>query len=162
MKGILEFADIFKGELATETMLIKDINDKDEEIRKIAGFLAELKPDKVYIAIPTRPPTEKWAEPASEQAINMAYQTFSRKLSDVEYLIGYEGNAFAFTGNVEEDLLSITSVHPMREEGVNEFLSKADSNWSVVEKLIEEGKLTETEYRGNKFYMRKLPSRRRR
>lgn len=159
LEGILEFADIFKDELATETMLIKDVNDKDKEIRKIADFLAELKPDKAYIAIPTRPPAEKWAEPASEQAINMAYQTFSRKLSEVEYLIGYEGNAFAFTGNVEEDLLSIASVHPMREEGVNEFLFKANSDWNVIEKLIKEGKLIETEYRGNKFYMRKIPSR---
>ena len=160
LEGMLEFADVFKGELSTETMLIQDVNDKAEEIRGIAGFLAELKPDKAYIAIPTRPPAEKWAEPASEQAINMAYQTFSRKLSNVEYLIGYEGNAFAFTGNVEDDLLSITSVHPMREEGVNEFLSKAGSNWDVIEKLIEEGRLIETEYRGNKFYMRKLPSKR--
>jgi len=45
----------------------------------------------------------------------------------VEYLIGYEGNAFAFTGNVEEDLLSITSVHPMREDAVKDFLKKANA-----------------------------------
>jgi len=36
--------------------------------------------------------------------------------------MGYEGNAFASTGNVEEDLLSITAVHPMREEGVKKLL----------------------------------------
>jgi len=34
-----------------------------------------------------------------------AYQIFSESSIDVEYLIGYEGNAFAFTGNVEEELL---------------------------------------------------------
>jgi wyosine [tRNA(Phe)-imidazoG37] synthetase (radical SAM superfamily) len=51
-----------------------------------------------------------------EEAINRAYQIFSEKAHRVEYLIGYEGNALAFAGDVEEDLLSITVVHPMREE----------------------------------------------
>ncbi|MHA1713157.1 MAG: radical SAM protein, partial [Candidatus Ranarchaeia archaeon] len=160
LEGMNRFANNFEGTLVTETMLIQGFNDDEEEIRKVASFLAGLKPDEAYVAIPTRPPAEKWAVPASEQVINMAYQIFSEKLSRVEYLIGYEGSAFAFTGNVEDDLLSITAVHPMREEGVNEFLSKANSNWGIIEKLIGEGKLMETEYRGKKFYMRRLPGRR--
>ena len=35
-------------------------------------------------------------------------------------------------------MLSITSVHPMREEGVNEFLTKAKADWNIIEKLINE------------------------
>jgi SAM-dependent methyltransferase len=37
---------------------------------------------------------------------------------------GYEGDTFASTENVEDDLLSITSVYPMREEAVKKFLQK--------------------------------------
>jgi wyosine [tRNA(Phe)-imidazoG37] synthetase (radical SAM superfamily) len=158
LEGMKEFADVFKGELATETMLIQGLNDSGEEAEKIANFLTELKPDKAYIAIPTRPPTEDWVKPADEDAINRAYQIFNGKLRNVEYLIGYEGDAFAFTGNVEDDLLSITSVHPMREEGVNKLLSKAGSDWDTVERLIKEHRLVEIEYMGKQFYMRKLPS----
>jgi len=157
LDGMLKFANIFQGELTTESMLIQGINDDSEEIERIADFLAELKPDKAYLAIPTRPPAKKMITAASEQAINMAYQIFSKRLSSVEYLIGYEGNAFAFSGNVEDDLLSITAVHPMREEAVIELLRKADTGWEVVDRLIEDGSLTELEYRGRKFYMRKLP-----
>ena len=156
LEGMKVFTEVFKGELATETMMIRGVNDSDEEAEKIADFLEELRPDKAYIAIPTRPPAEKWVKPADERAINRAYQIFDRKLDQVEYLIGYEGNAFAFTGNIEEDLLSITSVHPMREEGVNELLSKANSDWDIVEILIKEQKLLELEYLGHKFYMRKF------
>ena len=159
LEGMKDFADTFKGELATETMLIQGLNDSVEEVEKISDFLAELRPSKAYIAIPTRPPAEEWVRPADEQALNRAYQIFDGKLDHVEHLIGYEGNAFAFTGNVEEDLLSITSVHPMREEGVAELLSKAGSDWSIIEKLLGERRLIELEYRGNKFYMRRLPSR---
>jgi len=157
LKGMLKFADTFEGELATESMLIQGINDSREEIERIADFLTELRPAKAYLAIPTRPPAKRTVTAASEPVINMAYQIFSKRLSNVEYLIGYEGNAFTFTGNVEDDLLSITSVHPMREEAVTELLRKADTGWQVVEKLIKDGSLIELEYQGKKFYMRKLP-----
>lgn len=74
--------------------------------------------------------------------------TVSKKLgaNRVEYLIGCEGNAFAFTGRVEEDLLSIAAVHPMRKEAVKEFLRKAYPDWNVIEELLREGKIVEVEY----------------
>jgi len=161
LEGIREFAEEFKGTVVSETMLIDGI-DYRNEFERIASFLTELKKlDKAYIAIPTRPPTEKWVKPAKEEVVNTAFQVFSEKLgaNRVEYLIGYEGNAFTFTGKVEEDLLSITAVHPMRKEAVEEFLKKACANWRVIEKLLEENKLIELEYEGNKYYMRKLPGR---
>ena len=154
---MIDFAKVFKGELTTESMLIQGINDNDEEIERVANFLAELKPNVTYLAIPTRPPAKRATSAASEQTINMAYQVFGKRLSDVEYLIGYEGNAFAFSGNIEDDLLSITSVHPMREDAVTELLKKADTGWEIVERLIADGRIIEAEYQGKKFYMRRLP-----
>jgi len=160
LEGMLEFRKEFKGKLVTETMLIDGIN-YSEEFERIAHFLKELKPDIAYIAVPTRPPWEKWVKPAREEVINMAFQAFAEVIGEekVEYLIGYEGNAFAFTGNVEEDILSITAVHPMREDALRELLKKANVDWPTVEKLIEEGKLIELEYGEKRFYMRKLKSR---
>ncbi|KUH32905.1 radical SAM protein [Thermococcus celericrescens] len=160
LDGMLTFADGFGGKLVTETMLINV--DYNGGLERIADFLAELKPDRAYIGIPTRPPAEHWVEPADEETIHIAYQLFSERLGEerVEYLISYEGNTFASTGNVEEDLLSITAVHPMREEAVRELLRKAGAGWDVVEGLIRDGKLIELEYGGRRFYMRALPSRR--
>ena len=159
LEGILEFTEKFQGTVVSETMLIGNINYGDE-FERIAEFLTELKKlNKAYIAIPTRPPAEKWVKRAKEDVMNAAFQAFSKKLgaSRVEYLMGYEGNAFASTGNVEEDLLSITAVHPMREEAVKKLLEKTDVDWQVVEKLLGENKLIELEYEGNTYYMRKLP-----
>jgi hypothetical protein len=73
--------------------------------------------------------------------------------------MGYEGNAFASTGNIEEDLMSITAVHPMREEAVMELLTKAGADWRVILKLLLERELIELRYEGNRYYMRRLPSR---
>jgi wyosine [tRNA(Phe)-imidazoG37] synthetase (radical SAM superfamily) len=156
LSGMLEFARAYRGDLVTETMLVMGVSDSDDNIKKTADFVAQLRPAKAYISIPTRPPTERWVKSPDEKTINKAYQIFSNKIQSAECLIGYEGNVFAFTGNIEEDLLSITSVHPMREEAVKELLVKAKANWSIVQSLIDQGLLIEIEYEGNKFYMRRL------
>ncbi len=156
LEGIEAFARDFEGFLATETMLIQGLNDTLEELEKIAEFIRNLRAKKSYILIPTRPPAESWARPANERFVAAAYELFQRKAISTEYLIGYEGDAFAFTGNAEEDLLSITSVHPMREEAVRAFLEKARADWDVVRKLIQENQLIEVEYENKKFYLRKL------
>ena len=161
LEGISDFAKDFRGTIISETMLSDDINYADE-FEKIAEFLKHLKRlDKAYIAIPTRPPTERWVTPAKEETVNAAFQIFAEKLGTkrLETLIGYAGNAFAFTGRVKEDLLSITAVHPMRREAVDEFLKKTDAGWSIIEELLQEGKLIELEYQEKVYYMRKLPSR---
>jgi wyosine [tRNA(Phe)-imidazoG37] synthetase (radical SAM superfamily) len=156
LESISEFAQTFSGELVTETMLVQDINDHAENLEKTATFIAGLRSKKSYISIPTRPPAERWVERPNEETLNRAYQIFGKTAQNVEYLIGYEGNAFAFTGNVEKDILSITAVHPMREEAVRECLARAGSDWSAVLKLIDQSQLIETEYEGKKFYVRKL------
>jgi len=155
-KSILDFADMFQGTLVSETMLVKGYNDDPQSIRMTATCLEKIYPDVAYIGIPTRPPAVPSALPATEEAINLAYQEFSNHVKHVELILGYEGNAFAFTGNIEEDILSITAVHPMRQEAVEEILRKADSNWSVIEGLMRQGKIMETEFNGHRFFMRKL------
>ena len=162
LEGIAEFARTYTGEIITETMLVAGINDGEDELGRIAAFLKQVSPSMAYVAIPTRPPAEEWVQPASEESINRAYQIFAEALGHdrVEYLVGYEGDAFAASGDVEADLLSITSVHPMRREAVERLLDKTGVGWEVIERLIGEGKLVEMEYQGNRFYMRRLPSRR--
>ena len=62
-------------------------------------------------------------------------------------------------GTDTKDLLNITAVHPMREEAVSEFLQKAGSGWSVVTGRVDQGRLIETAYEGQKFYVRRFPRR---
>jgi wyosine [tRNA(Phe)-imidazoG37] synthetase (radical SAM superfamily) len=155
LDGISEFASAFKGELATETMLVQGLNDREEEIGKISDFIAKIAPKESFISVPTRPPAEKNVRQPSELAMNMAYQVFTKRSIPTEFLIGYEGNAFAFTGDVREDLLSITAVHPMRDDAVRRLLKKAAAEWDVVEKLVKENELAEIEFDHRTFYIRK-------
>ena len=74
----------------------------------------------------------------------------------MEYLIGYEGDAFAYTDDIEKDILSITAVHPMRKEALSKLLSRAGTAWALVDRLVAGGDLTVSEYEGHLFYLRRF------
>jgi wyosine [tRNA(Phe)-imidazoG37] synthetase (radical SAM superfamily) len=154
--GILAFAKAFAGKLVTETMLVRGLNDNDDCMKEIAHFIHMLQPCQAYLSIPTRPPAKSSVRAPNEEALNRTYQIFAEKMKRVEYLIGYEGDDFAFTGDIEKDLLSITAVHPMRKEAVSNLLSLAGSSWEVVDRLVDRGDLAETKYDGHIFYLRRF------
>jgi len=154
LRGIGQLAREYRGELVTETMLVRGLNDSEASVRGVAAYLAKLDLAAAYLAIPTRPPAESSVRPPGETGFNRAFQIFSTSIPRVECLIGYEGNAFASTGDAVADLLSITAVHPMREDGVRALLAQAGEAWTVVEGLVNDGLLKETEYAGRRFYLR--------
>ena len=73
LQGILEFSKAYRGELTTETMLVKDMNDGEEQVEGVARYLAMVKPAKAYIAIPTRPPADVKIHSPEEAIINRSY-----------------------------------------------------------------------------------------
>lgn len=156
LDGIRRFAEEREGKWVTETMLVAGCNEGTDHLAEIADFLAEVGPATAYLAVPTRPPAETRVNPPSEEALHRAYQILSEKLDRVEYLIHYEGDEFSLTGSVAEDLLNITAVHPMREEAVNALLARARADWGLVHELIAHGQLVELDYRGDRFYSRRI------
>lgn len=156
LEGARVFACDFVGTLVTETMLVEGVNDGESQVTAVAAFLAELEPRIAYLAIPTRPPARRTVRPPDERTVNRAFQIFRERLPAVECLLGYEGNAFSSTGDAEVDLLSITAVHPMREDAVKALLARANADARLLRRLLDEGRLVETIYRGRRYYMRRL------
>ena len=156
LDGIRAFARIYRGTLVTETMLVRGINDAPEVVAALADFLGEVHPATAYLSIPIRPPAEPWVSPPSEETITRVYQQVQSCVSHVETLLGYEGNAFAATGDAAQDLLSITAVHPMRRDAVEAFLARTGADWAVVRRLIDQDALIETAYQEHIFYTRRL------
>jgi len=152
--GLIDFAERFDGRLVSETMLVGGVNDDPRHIDRIATFLGRLRPAVAYVAVPIRPPAEPWVEPPRMDAIVRAYRSFGEEVDRVELLIGYEGDEFAFSGDVEETLLGTTAVHPMREEAVSELLARTGTDRDVVRKLVEEGRLVRLDHEGHTFYVR--------
>lgn len=154
LSGMLSFAKGFNGTLATETMLLGGINTEHDAVVQLGAFLQTLTPNKIYLAIPTRPTTEDSIHAPDAATVNRVYQTLKQNMTGIELLSGYEGDSFASTGNFTDDLLAITAVHPMRKDAVLALLGKTGENWDSVQLLLDQGKLREVEYQGNLFYLR--------
>ena len=156
LQGIRHFAESYQGELTTETMLVAGINDKRELIIEVSEFLTTVKTHIAYLAAPIRPPAQEFVHVPSEEIIVQAYELMRAKLDNVEYLIGYEGDSFLSTGDPMQDLLAITSVHPMREEALSQFLDKAGCEWRLIQELLDQGMIKKVQYAGNRFYVRSI------
>jgi hypothetical protein len=96
--------------------------------------------------------------PPADDVVFRAWQSLSTRLpgTRVELLVADEGNAFASTGDARADLLAITAVHPMREEAVGDLLARSGEGWTVVERLVAEGRLARREHGGRAFYVRRF------
>ena len=154
IKGIQEFASSYKGLLYTETMLVKGINDSTESLNKIAQLVRKINPIKAFILIPIRPPSENWVKAPDKDTLNIAYRIFNSYKIKTKLLISDEGNDFTYSSDVEDELLSILSVHPMKKNAVVEFLSKANSNWDLIEGLIGNKKIKEIDYSGTTYFIK--------
>ena len=158
LDGVVAFARQYKGQLVTETMLVDGLNDSAEALEKLADFLAMVRPQIAYLLVPTRPPAERSVRRPSNARLLEAARMIRRTAGvKVEWITGDEReDGFFCTGDIVEDLLSITAVHPLRAEIVDEITKHRASGENLVEELVKQGLLLEFWYEGKKFYRKKL------
>ena len=158
LNGIIEFSKAYKGTLVTETMLVDGINDHEACIKKVAEQLTVILPKKAYLLVPTRPPAENSIKRSSKDSLINAVEII-RSISGVhvECITGDEKEeGFFFSEDIVNDLLSITSVHPIRKEIVDEMLKKRNVDKAVIDDLVKRDMIVEFLFEGKKFYKKNL------
>jgi len=158
LEGIKHFSEQFKGKLITETMLVNGINDSREFVSETARFIREVNPKEAYISIPIRPPQDPSIEVPGAERLVEAYQIFAKYLQNVSLLSEAEVGSFSSTGDIADDILSIISVHPMREEKVAELIENRGGSFAILEALIKESRINKVDYNGQVFYIRNFVS----
>lgn len=154
LSGIKEFSEKFNGTLATETMLVKGLNDVD--IDETAEFIGSIQPDIAYISVPTRPPALGWVNIPEEMSILNAYNTFRKYIENVETLTDFEGDDFTTLGNTLNDIMNIISVHPIREDALMKILEIKNISWDSINELVKMGLIKKENYMGKNYYIKKL------
>ncbi len=154
LNNILSFAVEYKGKLNTESMIVKGINDTAKNFSGLATIIKKLNPDTAYLSVPTRPPSEKTVKLPDAEKLNLAWHIFSNMNIKTELLTGFEGTNTGFTGNIYEDILNITAVHPLREDTLDELLKKDHADFNIVKSLLRQNLIRSTSYKGKRFYIR--------
>ncbi len=154
LEGIRQFAAAYDGTLLSDTTLIAGVNDASDSISATADFLAGIRPQTAYLAVPTRPTAVAGIRGTDESGLLHARRIFSTRLPRVETLAEHEIGEFTPSGDARGDLLAITAVHPMREDDVRRLLKGNHADWRVVQSLLSEGSLKAVRYQGQTFYLR--------
>jgi len=148
--GLIDFRAEFSGQIWLEVMLVNGLNDSEEELWKIRKTVDLIKPDRVYVVTPIRPPAETWVEPSSPETILKAQQI----LGNAEPITEPEMGEFGLREfkDARQAIIEIGSRHPLRREQALE-IENAFSSPGTVEKLSNENKLVNVNFKGKEYLL---------
>jgi wyosine [tRNA(Phe)-imidazoG37] synthetase (radical SAM superfamily) len=153
LDGMRRFADEYRGDLVTETMLIPGLNDDAASVARTSAFVSALGPLRAYVAIPTRPPAEPWVRMPTIDAVRRAADAFRAAEVPTTCLIDELETPFAPADDPDAGLLGIVAVHPMTEDDARDYLARSGADWSVAQALLDQGRIVTVRHR-RRTYLR--------
>ncbi len=149
--GLKKFAKMRDGQLWIEVMLVKNLNDSEEEILKIRDILKDLDADRIYINVPIRPPAEPWVEIPDEESIVKAHEILKSHV-----ISGYETGEFNISDPTQlyDEILKICERHPMREDQIRQVCMKLNVDPDgMISKLRKDKNVKEISYQEKIFFV---------
>ena len=146
IKGMIEFRKKYKGELIIEILVVKGINDKIDEFKKINEVLKEIKPNRVDISTIDRPP----AYNVKGVDIDVLYE-LSKNIQNQHIFIPTRDKLnFKIENLTKEELLITLKKRPFSEDDITNIFDEHTQR--VFNDLMKENLIEEVWVGGIKFY----------
>jgi len=149
--GLKALRKEFHGQIWLEVMIVRNINDSMDELKKIATAIHDINPDKVQVNSVFRPAAERAIEPALMETLELAKLLFGDKAEIIEEFRSDRHNAV-----VEDIKGSIIQLIKRRPCSIGDISNSLGLHESVVIKyialLLKEQRIQEIIHRGIKFY----------
>ncbi|HED6851112.1 TPA: radical SAM protein [Campylobacter coli] len=145
IEKMAEFKTQFKGDLVMEILVVKDLNDNEEEFIALNQALAKIAPLRVDLSTIDRPPAYAVKKVSEERLLEL-----SKLISSTPVLLPkrhYEGEKLNFN---EEELLKMLHLRSQSEIDIENKLDNASQ--VLLDKLIKEEKVKILNLAGVKFY----------
>lgn len=145
IEKMAEFKTQFKGDLVMEILVVKDLNDNEEEFIALNQALAKIVPLRVDLSTIDRPPAYAVKKVSEERLLEL-----SKLITSTPVLLPkrhYEGEKLNFN---EEELLKMLHLRSQSEIDIENKLDKASQ--VLLDKLIKEEKVKILNLAGVKFY----------
>ncbi|MEO1927916.1 MAG: radical SAM protein [Nautiliaceae bacterium] len=146
VRGIKEFRKIYNKELIIEILVVKGINDKEEEFEKLNEVLKEIKPNRVDISTIDRPPAYNVKGVSVKNLFEL-----SRKIENQHIFIPTrEKLKFQIENLTKEELLTTLKKRPFSDSDVEHIFD--EHTQKVFNDLLKENLIEEVFVGGVKFY----------
>ncbi|EAK7844111.1 radical SAM protein [Campylobacter coli] len=145
IEKMAEFKTQFKGDLVMEILVVKDLNDNEEEFIALNQALAKIAPLRVDLSTIDRPPAYAVKKISEEKLLEL-----SKLITSTPVLLPkrhYEGEKLNFN---EEELLKMLHLRSQSEIDIENKLDKTSQ--LLLDKLIKEEKIKILNLAGVKFY----------
>ncbi|EDO9421076.1 radical SAM protein [Campylobacter coli] len=145
IEKMAEFKTQFKGDLVMEILVVKDLNDNEEEFIALNQALAKIEPLRVDLSTIDRPPAYAVKKISEERLLEL-----SKLITSTPVLLPkrhYEGEKLNFN---EEELLKMLHLRSQSEIDIENKLDKTSQ--LLLDKLIKEEKIKILNLAGVKFY----------
>ncbi|PJA96724.1 MAG: radical SAM protein [Ignavibacteriales bacterium CG_4_9_14_3_um_filter_34_10] len=151
LNGIEQFSKKFRGTLTTETMLIKNFNDNENEMKQLGNFLNTIQRNASYFMTPIYPPAENYAVSPDEKTLKDLSEIIKANIPNSMMLCCPDKEEFFTTDDFENELLGLLELHPVNETAVKTF-ALANTKINKLNELIELKLIKQLEYNGKKYY----------
>ena len=154
IQGYISFREKYKGKFWLEIMLMKDINDSKDELTLIRDKIDLIKPDRIDINVPIRPPTEPWVKIPNATVLSKLTEIF-HAYNNINF--PEKGNFLTYSSNFEMELISLIKRHPMRQQQIIKNFSNDQLNEIELLRLLShlecEKKIKRNVYNDEIFWM---------
>jgi len=145
--GMLTFKSRYKGPLVIEILIVKTLNDSEEEIAKLNDFLLKLQPTRIDIGTIDRPPAFD-VKPVSYGELLKISHLFDSSLP--VYIASRKKADISSSEYTYEEILETLTKRPLTEEDIDALMD--EESQKRVENLLHKGKIRLVETNGVKFY----------
>ncbi len=143
------------GQIHLEVMLVKDVNDDEESLRKIADRVKQLRVDRIDINTPVRPPVpERGALPCDEDTLNRAMALFGKKAAPIADFrsVRPRGPVRTFTDR-DKDIREMLIRRPSTAKDISLSLQLDEKTvQNCLERMVSSGLAAVREVTGKAYY----------
>ncbi len=133
-QGLIDFSQAYQGKLWLEVMLVRDLNDTAEALRKIGSLVENIQPDQVHLSFPTRPPVETWVQPSTQEGMMHAQAILGTAVTVLHPARGsFDLGRY---DSLVDAVVGVITRHPLREKELIATLERWDSD-HITETLRE-------------------------
>lgn len=150
LQGQVDFRKEYPGKIWLEVMLVKDVNDSDKSLLEIKDAIEQVKPDRIYISVPIRPPAKPGVRPPEPGRIIRAHEILGTTLD----LTDRESGEFGLDNfpDLRTTIIEICSRHPLREEQARDIEGRFPGAESI-DTMLSDGSLVRVEYQNVSYLL---------
>ncbi len=145
--GMLDFKAKYNKPLVIEILIVKNLNDSEEEIAKLNEYLLKLQPTRIDIGTIDRPPAFD-VKPVSYEKLLEISHLFDSTLP--VYIASRKKAEISASSYSDEEILETLSKRPLTAEDIEVLFDEQSQN--RVQNLLRKDKIKRVSTNGVEFY----------